>query len=480
MSPRFTLSKFEFFSHQTRTRFPFRYGIASMTEVPHLFLRAHVKCNGKTSLGLASEGLPPKWFTKNPASAFAEDLAEMCRVIEHAAALSEETGGQPLCFFDYWRELVGQQSEWARAAGVPPLLANLGVSVCERAVLDALCRGFEMPLHELIRKNHLGLRLGEIYPELAGLDPTDLLPAQPLRTAYVRHTVGLTDPLTPAGITDTERVDDGLPQDLQGSIRAYGLRYFKIKLSGRAAHDTERLSALRALLRRETDGEWFATVDGNEAFSDFHAFRLYWDELSRMPHWSDFRKRLLAVEQPLHRDPALSDAAGEGLRDWPGHPPLIIDESDGAVGDVPRALALGYAGASHKNCKGIVKGLANACLLAQRRRQGQPGLLTGEDLCNLGPVALLQDLAMMALLGIEHIERNGHHYYRGLSMWPQPWEETVLAAHPDLYTRHPQGFARLQITDGQVALESVNASPFGLRPLFDPATLDNSSSLRPA
>jgi hypothetical protein len=97
------------------------------------------------------------------------------------------------------------------------------------------------------------------------------------------------------------------------------------------------------------------------------------------------------------------------------------------------------------------------------------GLLTGEDLCNLGPVALLQDLAMMALLGIGHIERNGHHYYRGLSMWPQAWQETMLAPHPDLYTRHPQGFARLQITQGQLALDSVNAAPFGLGPLLDPA-----------
>ena len=76
-----------------------------------------------------------------------------------------------------------------------------------------------------------------------------------------------------------------------------------------------------------------------------------------------------------------------------------------------------------------------------RRRHGQRVVLTGEDLCNLGPVALLQDLAMMALLGIEHVERNGHHYYRGLSMWPADWQDAVLAAHADIYTRHANGFA---------------------------------------
>ena len=71
-------------------------------------------------------------------------------------------------------------------------------------------------------------------------------------------------------------------------------------------------------------------------------------------------------------------------------------------------------------------------------------MLTGEDLANLGPVALLQDLAMMALLGITHVERNGHHYYRGLSMFPEDWQEAALAAHGDLYRRHEQGFPALR------------------------------------
>ena len=91
-----------------------------------------------------------------------------------------------------------------------------------------------------------------------------------------------------------------------------------------------------------------------------------------------------------------------------------------------------------------MKGLANACLLAKRRGEGRPGVLTGEDLCTLGPFALLQDLAMMALLGIEHVERNGHHYYRGLSMFPRDWQEAMLPAHGDLYARHAGGFACLR------------------------------------
>jgi cyclopropane fatty-acyl-phospholipid synthase-like methyltransferase len=87
-------------------------------------------------------------------------------------------------------------------------------------------------------------------------------------------------------------------------------------------------------------------------------------------------------------------------------------------------------------------------------------------------VALLQDLAMMALLGIKHVERNGHHYYRGLSMWPEEWQDAASAAHADLYARHAEGFARLQITGGRLQLDSVNNAPFGLAPLLDPSCFE--------
>ncbi len=152
----------------------------------------------------------------------------------------------------------------------------------------------------------------------------------------------------------------------------------------------------------------------------------------------------------------LNDDVAE-LRTWKDGPGMIIDESDGSLDDLPRALELGYRGTSHKNCKGIVKGIANAALLKQ-----MPGsILSGEDLGNVGPVALLQDLAVMALLGITHVERNGHHYFRGLSMHPTAVQEAVLEKHSDLYSRHAGGFPALQITAGALDLHSVNAAPFG-------------------
>ena len=65
-----TIENFEFRTRPMRTRFPLRYGIDAMTELPHVFLRITVDLNGEKNDGIASEGLPPKWFTKNPSTRF--------------------------------------------------------------------------------------------------------------------------------------------------------------------------------------------------------------------------------------------------------------------------------------------------------------------------------------------------------------------------------------------------------------------------
>jgi hypothetical protein len=437
-----------------------------------LFARTTLTSGGKASVGLSSEGLPPKWFTKNPATTFEQDLPALLEVITHAAQLAAGIAQKPISFFDFWSELSRQQTAWAVSRSLPPLLANLGISMVERAALDGLCRTTGEPLHSVVRSNWLGVRLEELYPELGNVELRELLPEAPLSSCFVRHTVGLGDALSATDIPEQEKVHDGLPQDLESSIRQYGLRYFKVKLFADPDRDCQRLRELSRVLSRETNGDFWVTLDGNENFKEFAAFRDFWRSAQANPALTELWRHIVVVEQPVHRDHALDEEAGEALRAWPDRPGMIIDESDGALGDLRRALALGYVGTSHKNCKGIIKGLANACLLQKRRRAGQPGVLTGEDLCTLGPVTLLQDLAMMALLGIEHVERNGHHYYRGLSSWPKQWQDTTVAAHGDLYTRDRGGLVRLDIRNGRVSLDSINSAPFGVGPLFDPSCFE--------
>jgi hypothetical protein len=158
---------------------------------------------------------------------------------------------------------------------------------------------------------------------------------------------------------------------------------------------------------------------------------------------------------------------------------MIIDESDGDLDSLPQALALGYAGASYKNCKGLFKGVINYCLLKQRQREqpARPAIMSGEDLVNIGPVALLQDLAVCAALGLGSVERNGHHYFRGLSMFPPQVQQQVLRAHADLYRASSAGWPALKIDSGAIALDSVNAAPFGVGFELDIEMVESQTSM---
>jgi hypothetical protein len=336
----------------------------------------------------------------------------------------------------------------------------------ERALIEAACRHEQLPFAAVLRDNRLGIQLGEIHRSLRGTKTRDWLPAQPLGNITARHTVGLADPLRESELTDDTRVNDGLPQSLEECIQVYGLRHFKLKASGNFQKDVPRLRDIAGVLR-ERCGETFAvTLDGNEAFDDPMNFRLWWEALRMNPDVAWMFARLLLVEQPFHRDFALQDAVGAMFASWPTCPPMIIDESDGELDSLPRALELGYRGTSHKNCKGIFKGIANRCLLNQRA-QLEPGrrwIMSGEDLCGVGPVAVMQDLAVQAALGNESVERNGHHYVAGLSAFPAEIQETMLFAHPDIYVPAAKGWPTLRVRGGEVAVTSINRAPFGVEP----------------
>ena len=98
--------------------------------------------------------------------------------------------------------------------------------------------------------------------------------------------------------------------------------------------------------------------------------------------------------------------------------------------------------------------------------------MTGEDLCNIGPVALLQDLAVMAALGISSVERNGHHYHAGLSQFPEQIQREVLTHHADLYQQNQKGWPAVRIVDGHLRVDSINRAPFGVGFLLDVGPFD--------
>jgi hypothetical protein len=60
------------------------------------------------------------------------------------------------------------------------------------------------------------------------------------------------------------------------------------------------------------------------------------------------------------------------------------------------------------------------------------------------------------------MERNGQHYFAGLSMWPRPLQERMLQRHGDLYHAGPGGQASVRIDQGRLAVDSLLAAPFGV------------------
>jgi hypothetical protein len=447
------------------TRMPFRYGIAVMRNLPHVFVQLDAEIDGVAGRGIAADHLPPKWFTKDPERDPLGEIADMAEVIRHAAKIAQ--GMEASTAFAFWKQLYAAQGTWGAEQGHPPLLTQFGTSLMERALIDACCRHRRQPFHESLRGDALGLNLGEIHPELKGTAPRDWLPAHPAGAVHCRHTIGLSDPLEDADIAPEDVLRDGLPQSLTACIKHYGLNQFKIKFTSDRAQSLPRLQAIAAVLVRETGGNFAASLDGNESFYDVKDFRAYWKEACAMPDLAPLFKRLLFVEQPLHRSVALGDAVKSLLPGWTDRPPIIIDESDAEAGSLRRALECGYAGTSHKNCKSVFRGVANACLLAKLRRAGGAYLMSGEDLTTIGPVSLLQDLAVQAALGNESVERNGHHYFRGLSFWPEAIQRQMLEQHGDLYGRTPDGLTSLRVEKGMINLGTVNAAPFGVNPLPD-------------
>jgi hypothetical protein len=188
--------------------------------------------------------------------------------------------------------------------------------------------------------------------------------------------------------------------------------------------------------------------------------------------------RLLAstlfIEQPINRKHALDIDVSALSR----IKPVIIDESDSDLTAFPSARALGYTGVSSKCCKGLYKSVLNAarCRMWNAAAGGERYFMSGEDLTTQGGLAVQQDLALVNLIGLTHVERNGHHYVNGMAGLPQHEQDGFLAAHPELY-EHSRGAVRVRIRNGRLAIGSLASAGFAsgaypdwtaLRPLASP------------
>jgi hypothetical protein len=81
-----------------------------------------------------------------------------------------------------------------------------------------------------------------------------------------------------------------------------------------------------------------------------------------------------------------------------------------------------------------------------------------------------QDLALVSLLGLTHVERNGHHFIDGMSFAPEHEQRSFVTAHSDLYTKQA-GPARLRITKGKLRLGSLGGPGFAVAGEMDFASM---------
>ncbi len=465
--PAFCVSEVEFYERAVTLRMPFRFGAATLTECPQAFVRARIElADGRGAHGAAAELMIPKWFDKSPNKSNDDNIADLRTSLRNAAAAYAATRNARSAFGHFaahYKMLIGAGA----AAGLDPLVANYGPALLDRAILDALCRLFGLPFHGAIRSNLTGIDTS-LTPDLDAFDISRFLAdLKSSKSIAARHTVGLLDPLTSSD--GLARISDGLPETLEEVIAAYGNQHFKVKLAGDPDADVDRLVCIAEVLDQLPHYE--VTLDGNEQYQGVGSIAEFWRRMAGTAALARLDAATLYMEQPLARGLAL-DADVSALARIK---PLLIDESDATLDAFPAARQCGYEGVSSKSCKGVYKSILNAARCARWNAEASTSryFLSAEDLTMQAGIAVQQDLALVATLGLRHVERNGHHYVNGFAGQgaDEREQQAFLNAQPGLY-ESSAGSVRLAFRDGRIDLTSLAAPGFASRVHPEWATLE--------
>ena len=460
-APIFRIAEIDCFERPLRYRLPFRFGAATVSQGVQAFVRVRIVTeDGRSAQGASAELMVPKWFDKRPQLSNDDNIDELrtSLAIARAAYLYDRA---PRSAFAHCAVHMAECQTAGNRRGLPALAGAFGAAEIDKAVLDALCNALGISFFAAVQRNAIGLAPAAIAPDVNDGDADAFVRAlRPPESIAVRHTVGLADVLRGHPAT----VSDDLPESLEEVIAHYGVHWFKIKLGGDPHADAVRVGDIARVLDRLP--RYGVTLDGNEQYESVDALRELVDRLKATPALGRLMTSLAFVEQPL--PPRCTfEASVQAL----APAALLIDEADATIDAFPRARAIGYTGVSSKSCKGAYKSLVNAVRCAVWNRAGERHyFLSAEDLTTPAGLAVQQDLALAGVLGLEHIERNGHHYIGGMMSAPEREQTSFLDAHPDLYERS-RGAVRLAIYDGTVALRSLSQPGFASGALPDWDTL---------
>ncbi|MDP2800363.1 MAG: enolase [Phreatobacter sp.] len=439
---------------------PFRFGAVTVEGAYQAFVTVDLEVEGHgRATGMTAELMPPKWFDKRPERMTDQTVRDLAASLAHAVDQAGSLRGRDTAF-GLHGDLHGRQLAWAREADVTPLSAAFGVAQIDKAVLDGLSKAMGRSFVTVLAGNGVGLD-ARLTPDLdqAAIDAR-LAALSPGRSIALRHTVGLMDRIEGA-------------DSLAGELDAAALRYFKIKLGGDPQADCRRLVEIAALLDRRC-ADYRVTVDANEQYAPGDLLALL-EMVDAEPRLGTLNSRLLFIEQPYDRRVTFENAldplvAARGV---------IIDEADDSYDAFPRARALGYRGVSSKCCKGFYKALLNAARVAVWNGEAvEPRyLVSAEDLTCQPGLAVQQDTAFVAALGLTHVERNGHHYVDGFGPAPEAEADGFLAAHPGLYARTDR--VRLAVGSGNLNLAGLDGPGFASGAVPDLSSLLPLSMLSP-
>jgi hypothetical protein len=458
MPPRIAVRDISFFERQVPFTKPFRFGAVVIEAAAQAFVRVEIEVEGKsTAVGASAELMAPKWFDKRPQLTPEQTVEELRRSLMIARELYL-TGAGFETAFGLHASRMSAQVEACASCDIPPLAAGFGPAEIDKAILDALLRATGVNFFDGMAANIAGVD-ARLSPDLGDEDVSRFLGSRRrLERVAIRHTVGMDDKVEgEGGVADTHE--------------NAGARYFKLKLNGDPAHDAERLIRIgRELATLPHD--YRVTLDANEQYADLKALGALVERLDRDAALQPIAWKLLYIEQPMPRDITLQSPLGDL---WVNG--FIIDEADDSYDAFPAARGLGYCGVSSKSCKGIYKSIINVTRAAKwSSPSGAQYFVTGEDLTCQAGLAVQQDLALGALIGVTHAERNGHHYVDGFADTPGAEAKAFLSAHPDLYTGDSDSI-RLSIHDGDLLTGSLTAPGFatgvhpdwsGLPPLQQP------------
>jgi hypothetical protein len=459
MPPRVAVRDITFFERPVRFTRQFRFGAVVVNAAPQAFVHVEIEVEGKgISVGASAELLVPKWFDKRPHLAPEQTVAELRRSLAIARELYLTGSGFETTFGLHAARIAAQIEACARE-DIPPLAAAYGPAEIDKAILDALLRCIGVNFFDGMARNVAGVD-ASLSPDLRDDDIDQFLAGrQRLERVAIRHTVGLDDEIEGRG-------------GVADSNENAGARYFKLKLNGDPKHDAARLTRIGTELAT-LPYDYSVTLDANEQYADLAGLVALVDRLDRDSALKPVAARLLYIEQPMPRDIFRQSPLGAlGSRDF------IIDEADDSYDAFVAARALGYRGISSKSCKGIYKSIVNATRAAKWSAEGGKFFITGEDLTCQAGLCVQQDLALGALIGVTHAERNGHHYVDGFGDTPAAEAQAYLAAHPDLYVRDEDNI-RLSIHKGDLLTASLATPGFAtgvhpdwtaLSPLDQPKT----------